>query len=343
MEAISSEVGLLRKSFPSSVAWGLTHRRWACLSWKRGFCLHPNLHLVFRLTTKVLEPIFQINHIFGSVGDWFYLAAKRWRPTVLTMAAMSAPVEFALLERVDQFVVEHSGGQDYLLQLGICPDRIRTILPPVDLSRFTPHRPPKGPMRVLFASSPDRESWLEARGIPQILDAAAARPHINFRLLWRPWGDSVGRVRQWIAERKLDNVELVVKRSSDMSAEYQAAHVVLVPFTDTNRSKPAPNSLIEGLACGRPAVVTETVGLAQLVRDANAGIVCNPDGNAIAESLDHLASSWDRYSGCARRLAEQNFGADKFIASYSQLYHDVLANQNGGSTSYGRPRSAVRC
>ena len=55
LEAIASEVALLRQAFPSSVAWGMSHRRWALLSRRRGYCLHPRLHLLFRLATRLLE------------------------------------------------------------------------------------------------------------------------------------------------------------------------------------------------------------------------------------------------------------------------------------------------
>src|SRR5205807_895877 len=77
MEGIASEVALLRQHFPRSVAWGLSHRHRLLLSQRRGYCLHPRLHLVFRAATRVLEPLFQLNHIFGALGDWFYLAGSR--------------------------------------------------------------------------------------------------------------------------------------------------------------------------------------------------------------------------------------------------------------------------
>src|SRR5207237_230726 len=86
-----------------------------------------------------------------------------------------------------------------------------------------------------------------------------------------PWGNSAARVRQWIAERNLSNVELMVGYAAHMAVHYREAHVTLAPFTDLQRAKPAPNSLIESLACGRPVVISEAVGLAPLVREAGAG------------------------------------------------------------------------
>src|SRR5207249_4017135 len=165
MEAIAAEVAILRRRFPGSVAWGLSKRHWALFSWRRGYCLNPKFHLLFRAATRLLERTFELNHILGSVGDWFYLQGSRRRPIVLTAVAAGRPVAAALLQRVDRFVVEYPHGREELKRLGIDEARIRLILPPVDLGRFIPQPAPEGPFTVLFASSPDDAAWLDARGV----------------------------------------------------------------------------------------------------------------------------------------------------------------------------------
>lgn len=324
MEAIASEVALLRRHHPRSVAWGLSHRCWARLSWRHGYRVHPCLHLVFRLATRVLEPAFQLNHVFGSAGDWFYLQSKKRRPTVLTVAAQGPPVSRELLQRVDRFVVEHPQGVEELARSGVERERTRVILPPVDLRRFAPTPPPPGPFTVLFASSPDKASWLEARGLPPLLDAAERRPGMLFRLLWRPWGDSAPRVRQWIADRGLANVRLEIGKCGDMAGRHQAAHVCIAPFTDASRSKPAPNSILESLACGRPVLVTPTVGLADVIRESGAGRVSAACGAELAEHLDCLQADWQSYSRRARELAERRFSEQKFLTDYENLYRELI-------------------
>ncbi len=270
----------------------------------------------------MLGGLFDIHHIFGSIGDWFYLCGTRRRYTILTTAASSPPADRALLQRVDRFVVEHPGGRDDLVKLGIEPKRIRLILPPVDLERFRPQAAPDGPFTALFASSPERADWLEARGVPQILDAAALRPQMRFRLLWRPWGDSAAALRLMIEERGISNVELVVGREEDMAAQYNRAHVTLAPFTEPERSKPVPNSLVESLACGRPVLITEAVGMIDLLAGSRAGVVSAPTGAAIAEQLDYLQGNWRSCARSARQLAERWFCVDKFLAGYEKLYDE---------------------
>lgn len=323
MEAISAEVAVLRRRFRSSVAWGMSPRHWAVVSWRRGFCLHPKMQLAFRAITKVLEPAFHLNHVFGSLGDWFYLRSVRLRPTVLTVAAHCVPVEQSMLDRVDRFVFETPIGNEQLTRLGVDPSRTRVVLPPVDLDRFQPSPPPEGRFKVLFASSPDRADWLEARGIPLILDAAQLRPDMQFRLLWRPWGDSLRRLRRMIAERHLTNVIIIRGRCEDMPLCFRAAHVTIAPFTRADRCKPAPNSIIESLASGRPVVTTRVVGLADMIANAGAGRACDTTGESLTESLERVQCDWQRYSDAARELAEQRFGQALFLREYQKVYGEL--------------------
>lgn len=325
IEAVASEVALLRREFRSSVSWGLSHHHWALMSLRRGFCFHPKLQLLFRAATRLLQPIFQINHIFGSLGDWFYLNGSQSRPTVLTAAAQATPVGKALLDKVDQFVVEHPGGRDSLQELGIEASRVRLVFPPVDLQRFAPVHRTTDRFTVLFASSPDDEAWLESRGVAALLDAAVECPDIRFRLLWRPWGNSLTRLNQWIQEKDLQNVDVVVGRIDDMSAEYARCDVTIAPFIDMNHCKPAPNSLLESLASGRPVLCSPQVGISELVQETKCGAVTEPTGAGIAEGLRQLSRQYAEMSCASRRLAEKHFDKAQFLSSYDRIYRELLA------------------
>lgn len=324
-EAVASEVALLRQQYRSSISWGLSHHHWALMSHRRGFCFHPKLQLVFRAATRLFQPLFQINHIFGSLGDWFYLNESQSRPTVLTAAAQATPVDKVLLDKVDQFVVEHPGGRNVLCELGIESSRIQLVFPPVDLQRFSPVNKTTDQFTVLFASSPDDEAWLESRGVAALLDAAVECPDIRFRLLWRPWGNSLSRLNQWIQERDIQNVDVVVGRVEDMSVEYTRCDVTIAPFIDMNHCKPAPNSLLESLASGRPVLCSPQVGIAELVKESECGVVAEPTGSAISEGLQRISREYAGMSSASRVLAENYFDKQQFLSSYDRIYRELLA------------------
>ena len=83
MEAVAAEVRCLRNAFPGSVVWGISSRDWGRMSWRKGFSFHPRAHVAFRAITSVLQCSFDVNHIVGSLADWFHLKAiTPNRPTV---------------------------------------------------------------------------------------------------------------------------------------------------------------------------------------------------------------------------------------------------------------------
>jgi glycosyltransferase involved in cell wall biosynthesis len=324
MEAIAGEVALLRRHFRRSVSWGVSSNRWLQLSWRRGFGVHPRMHLMFRAATAVLQTAFQVNHVFGGTGDWFHLKSVWKHPTVLTIALESSVWQRDLLNHIDHFAVEWPGARDRLVAMGIERSRIDLVYPPVDLSRFVPHPPPANPPMVLFASSPDHADRLEARGVHLLLQAAHRLPHVRFRLLWRPWGSAFESVQRSIEEQGLRNVELHREKVVDMSQEYGRCHVTIAPFTDMTRCKPIPNSLLESLASGVPVVVTDVVPLAEIVSEEKCGAVAAPTVDSVCQAIECALGNHDAFSSSARAASERWFGAERFLKEYDQLYTRVI-------------------
>jgi glycosyltransferase involved in cell wall biosynthesis len=324
MEAVASEVALLRRSFPHSVVWGVSRRDGLTLSWRRGFSVPPSFAVPFRLVSRVAQRAFHVNHIFGGLGDWFHLRSIGKRPTVLTIAVDSPLHDTSLLKRIDRFVVEWDGARQQLHDLGVSPERIDLILPPVDTDRFRPSPAPGGPFTVLFVSSPDSKEWLTARGVDLLLDVAALCRDMRFRLVWRPWGDSAAQVKNWINRRNLRNVELTVERVADMRCVYAEAHVTVAPFRDLEKCKPAPNSIAESLASGRPVVVSSQVGFAEMIAEAGAGLVCGEDATDFAAKLQDIRERWKQFAIMARTLAEERLAAPLFLNAYRRVYEVLL-------------------
>lgn len=323
MEACAKEMALLRAHFPGSALWGVSQTHPFSLSRKHGLVFTPRLQLLFRATTALLQKRYDINHLIGGLNDWFHLRAVRRHPTVLTIAVDGEPTTDDLLWKVNRFVIEWPAARRTLHELGIADEKISLVYPPVDLQQFAPAPPPVGPFTVVFASSPDRAEHLEGRGAHLILEAAQLRPKMRFALCWRPWGDALPRMRTMIEHAKVNNVELTVGKVTDMSSVYRGGHVTVFCMTDPRVSKPAPNSVIEALACGRPVVVTPVVGVAELIEQSGAGQVVAPTGEALAEALDVLQANWTEHARQARATAEQHFDQRHFISAYARIYDEV--------------------
>jgi len=320
MEAVASEAALLSRAFPGSIRWGVSPHPGLRFSARAGFAFSPRWSPVFRVLAGALQWRYDVNHIFGGLGDWYHLRTVAKHPVVLTVAVSAGTVHEELLSKVDRFVIEWPGGDQELVALGIDADRIEVILPPVDLAAFAPRPRPPAPFTVLFASSPDRADWLEARGVHLVIEAARLRRRVRFILAWRPWGDALSRVRAMIRAAGVSNVDLRVGQIADMAGLYGQVHATLFCMTERSTCKPAPNSVVESLACGRPVLITPLVGFSDLVRDRGAGVVVAPEGEAVAEGLDTLESGWERYAKAARALAVKVFDARNFVSRYRSLY-----------------------
>lgn len=324
MEAIAGEVALLRSHFRRSVSWGITTQRRLQFSWRRGFGFSPVFYKPFRAATYLLQRMFQINHLFGGLGDWFHLQSLNTGSTVMTLATSSEVADCSLLRKVDHFAVEWPGAVDLLNSYGVSNDRITVILPPVDVERFNITEEPDAPFTVLFASSPDRADWFEGRGIYLLLEAARQLPDVKFRLLWRPWGDGVNVIKKMLAGAEYSNVELVIGRFADMSWEYQNVHATIAPFVDPQKCKPIPNTLLESLACGRPVVMTRQVELGKVLGQSESVVVCDPEVQSVVPAIKQLQTDWKQRSTEARSLAERTFDARRFIRQYDELYQSVV-------------------
>ncbi len=343
MEAVAKEVALLRSAFPGSSAWGVTAHRILRYERSSGLAMHPRLHWAFRALTSVLQRRFDINHLFGGAGDWFHLRAARKRPIVLTVALDAEPCAAEMLAKVDRFAVEWPQAKARLEALGIPAERIEVIYPPVNLRDYSVQPLPESPFTVLFASSPDRADWLDARGVPILLEAAKLRPQVRFILCWRPWGNARAVVERTIAANRLGNVEVRTGVFRDMAALYREVHATVFCATDPRRCKPVPNSLVESLACGRPVLLTRVCGLAPLIETHGGGVVVEPTAAGLAAGIDRVAASGRAFGDAARRLAEDAFDAERFVQQYRQLYEAVQGSGAASPTGVSSRASTPGC
>lgn len=109
-----------------------------------------------------------------------------------------------------------------------------------------------------------------------------------------------------------------------MATVYAAADLIVVPSTVEN----LPNTLLEAMACGLPAVAVQAGGMADAVRDGETGyLVAQGDIASLATRLRMLLDDVDsrrRMGQAGRQLIEREFSCSIQTERFSALYEQIL-------------------
>jgi glycosyltransferase involved in cell wall biosynthesis len=158
-------------------------------------------------------------------------------------------------------------------ELGLDLREPRVIQNAVDPAIFhTQGRVPLAePVRLVMSSWSDnpRKGSAVFRALEDLLDPA--RYELTF----------VGRSREHFARARV----LPPLASRELADELRRNHVFVAPFQD----EPCSNALLEGLACGLPALYLASGGNAELVGDAGFAF---SDAAEIPELLERLVAEW---------------------------------------------------
>lgn len=119
-----------------------------------------------------------------------------------------------------------------------------------------------------------------------------------------------------------------------------AADVVVLPYTKTYQS----GVLLSAYAAGRPVVVTETGGLAEVVENGKSGIVVpTRNSSALAEALRGMLADPEALAEMGERAAElarTRFAWDRIAQRTLALYQTVLERAPARPTA-NRPEAVV--
>jgi glycosyltransferase involved in cell wall biosynthesis len=208
------------------------------------------------------------------------------------------------------------------------------VPPAVDLERFEwiPDCAPRSgaPLRVLYAGTLGL-----AQGLPTLVQAAAlAGPDVVELLIAGSGGDEQ-RLRATIATHGEARVRLLGSVAPEkIPALYADADAGVVPLRDLPIFAGAlPTKLFEVLAAGRPAILAARGEAARLVRDADAGLVVDPeDPRALADAFVHLRNSPAEATRLGRhaRQAARRFDRGAVVEQWHGLLERILASRRRG-------------
>lgn len=226
---------------------------------------------------------------------------------------------------------------------GLASDRIAIVRNPLDVRKFRlpdADEPEPSPT-ILFAG---HVQWFKgvsvlAAAVPLVL---ARCPQTRFKFLGSDTRSAPdgGSMRRWLEQRlaaagAAGRVEFAdpVAHERLVTEYHRAAALVLPSFHEVYG-----NVVIEAMASGRPAIVTGTVGAAELVAPGVNGYVVAPDdpaalADAICTLLALPAAARREMGARARATVVESSAADRIAAATIALYQDLLAARGAPAAS----------
>ena len=329
IEAVSREVRELADRFADSRVVAVSpHLSLIVRDGGRTLGFHPVWDPLLRLLFPLIERGADVNHVYGEPGPWVFYKTLKKKPTVLTVASEKGDLVLPFLARCGAVVAQTREFKRRLLQAGVAPEKVHLIYPGVDLEGFRPAPVPPSTdtPRVLFASAPRSAEEMAPRGVNLLLDWAARDPNSHLRLLYRAWagGDTAyAPTRGRIDGEGLKNVELTHGAEAAMSALYPRFHFTVIPYTTADGGKECPNSLVEGLACGVPVLISRSAPFSGFVAEHKCGVVFEPTPEGLQKALEIGMENRRALSVAARETAESCFSRSWAMDAYAELYRTV--------------------
>ncbi len=219
-----------------------------------------------------------------------------------------------------------------LATLGCPPEKLRlnrTAIPLEHLSRLVRQPPPDGKWRLLQACRliAKKGIFTTLRAMREVVDEF---PHARLTLAGD--GPLTDEIRALAAELGLEpNVELAGWCSQEKLLDlYQAAHIFLHPseLTPGGDQEGVPNSLLEAMATGLPAVATFHGGIPEAVTDGVDGLLVPERSPArLAAAIVSLMRSpalLETLSAKAAENVKEKFGAARQLQILEDCYAEAI-------------------
>jgi alpha-maltose-1-phosphate synthase len=298
---------------------------------------------------KGLTKDLDIIHSADIEFPYTYQAAKTDIPTVVTEWE-NIPFNFEEppyskikrynREHVAHFIAITEKAKEALIAEGVSSDRITVIPAGIDCETF---KPADRKIEILekFGLSKDSTKilfvgrFVSEKGIFDLLNAFSMllKNDLNVELLIVGSGTSEmkNKINTFISNLKIsEKVKFLGSiKYADMPQIHNLADIFCLPSTETKSwAEQFGYSLVEAMACGKPAVSTWTGSIPEVVKNRETGILVKPNSpielsSALEELTLHKALK-EKFGENGREWVLQRFEADKVAGQIAGIYRKVL-------------------
>ena len=275
-------------------------------------------------------------------GSRFFLEIRDLWPQVLVdmgaatensfLVMLLRRIETLLYRSAEKIIVLSEGAGRYIARRGVEPERISLL--------------PNGVYLEGFEVTENRESIRSRMGVSdkfvvmyagahgpanalEIIIQAAAIVKNEAEVVFVLVGDGPCKdeLRRMVAEENLDNVKMlpaVPKSSLPNLLNAADALAITLRSVELFSYGVSPNKLFEYMAIGKPILCAVGGEVANLVTEANAGVIVEPeDPDALAQAVIYLAENGDKrpvYGANGRKFVEKNFSRSRIVENLVSMW-----------------------
>lgn len=303
------------------------------LALRNHFDLKAVRHLRYRIRSEGFEIVHGLanrpvsNLFWASIGQPVRLVAYRGAIGHVNRWDPGAWLKW-YNPRIDQIVCVSEAVRLDLIRSGIKPDRVTTIYKGHELGWYENR---KEVDRSEFGIPPNAfivgciASMRPIKGVDVLIRAMAeldSNTNVHCLLI----GDvRDNRIPELIDQLGIGERIHIAGHRDDAIDVIGGCDVVVAP---SRGREGLTKAVIEGMAQGRPAIVTQAGGLPEMVDDGESGhVVPIGDHTALADRIGRLAADPERASAMgqrAREIVAERFSADQTVDRTLALYQDLL-------------------
>ena len=232
-----------------------------------------------------------------------------------------------LFKEGDLFLAYSSIMKDRAIELGCPANKVRTFTAGIDINRFKYLKRPLGKdIKILFIGR-----FVEKKGAIYCVRAFAKSyaKHKNITLTMVGDGPLENALKRAIRKLGISDRVTMTGTIPDTSVELAKADILVSPSV-VARNGDAEGGInvvvLEALACGIPAIVTEQ-SQSEVVIDGRSGFIARErDADDLSEKLNKLIENPDLISkfGIIGRQMAEKYDSNKQVAALESIYKELI-------------------
>jgi glycosyltransferase involved in cell wall biosynthesis/SAM-dependent methyltransferase len=274
-----------------------------------------------------------IIHIFSNSLEGFHLLEKNFgEKYIITMYTITGIDPFPIYEPGYLIHLKHAIDVGNLFLFVESPISMKKlddlglrsvqVLPQTLMNNLPVNTKKNDVFTIGFASAPLSEEVWEDRGIELLLALAARLKQCKFKLAWRSIG--LDLLRNRIEKLSLQNIE-IHNGYLNMNEFYNDVDATIIPYTTMKNNHSCPLSLVESISAGIPVIITNQVGIANLIGQHHLGVVAEAEINSLCECANILIENYEHFKDNLKLSGKRLFYFDPDREHiYQKIYRQIL-------------------